>query len=122
VARSLPYERHHETLLPLRTFLARMAGHATVALVILALSLGLGVLGYHGIAGLRWIDALENAAMILTGMGPVAKLHSDGAKLFASAYALFSGVVFITSMGIVITPALHRLLHHFHIEAEREQR
>ncbi len=84
-------------------------------------SLSLGILGYHFIAGLKWVDSLLNAAMILTGMGPVDALNSDAAKLFASAYALFSGVVFITATGILLTPIFHRVLHRFHIE-ERDLR
>ncbi len=88
---------------------------------LIGLSLGLGVLGYHFVAGLNWVDALLNAAMILTGMGPVNALSSDAAKLFASAYALFSGVVFISATGILLTPIFHRVLHRFHIE-ERDLR
>lgn len=84
-------------------------------------SLGLGILGYHSFAGLDWVDSLLNAAMILTGMGPVSALNSDGAKLFASAYALFSGVIFITATGILLTPIFHRVLHRFHVE-ERDSR
>jgi hypothetical protein len=68
------------------------------------------------IAGFNWVDSLLNAAMILTGMGPVGALTSDASKLFASAYALFSGVVFITAAGILLTPIFHRVLHRFHIE------
>ena len=79
-------------------------------------SLGLGILGYHFIAGFNWVDSLLNAAMILAGMGQVGTLNSDAAKLFASAYALFSGVVFISSTGILLAPAFHRVLHRFHIE------
>jgi hypothetical protein len=79
-------------------------------------SLVLGILGYHFIAGLQWVDALLNAAMILTGMGPVDVLNTDAAKLFASVYALFSGVVFITATGILLTPIFHRVLHRFHVE------
>ena len=84
-------------------------------------SLGLGILGYHFIAELNWVDALLNAAMILTGMGPVNTLSSDAAKVFASLYALFSGVVFITATGILLSPIFHRVLHRFHIE-ERDLR
>jgi hypothetical protein len=83
---------------------------------LIGFSLGLGILGYHFIARLGWIDSLLNAAMILTGMGPVDTLHSDAAKIFASAYALFSGVVFITATGILLSPVFHRVLHRFHIE------
>jgi hypothetical protein len=83
---------------------------------VLGFSLGLGILGYHFIAGFTWVDSLLNAAMILTGMGPVNPLNSDAAKLFASAYALFSGVVFITATGILLAPIFHWVLHRFHIE------
>ena len=79
-------------------------------------SLGLGVLGYHFVAGFNWVDSVMNAAMILTGMGPVNPLNSDTAKLFASAYALLSGFVFITATGILLAPIFHRVLHRFHIE------
>jgi hypothetical protein len=79
-------------------------------------SLGVGILGYHFFAGFNWVDSLLNAAMILTGMGPVNPLSSDTAKFFASAYALFSGVVFITATGILLAPIFHRVLHRFHLE------
>ena len=88
---------------------------------LIVFSLGLGILGYHFIARLSWVDSLLNAAMILTGMGPVNPLTTDAAKLFASAYALFSGVVFITATGILLAPMFHRVLHRFHIE-ERDLR
>ncbi|MBC8002749.1 MAG: hypothetical protein H7X97_09185 [Opitutaceae bacterium] len=83
---------------------------------LLGFSLGLGVLGYHFLAGFNWMDSLLNAAMILAGMGPVGTLNTDAAKLFASAYALFSGVVFITATGIMLAPIFHLVLHRFHIE------
>ena len=92
---------------------ARTLGAASLLLII---ALGLGVIGYHVVAKLGWIDALLNASMILTGMGPVAILATDAAKLFASAYALFSGVVFLTVTGIVLGPVVHRVLHRFHLE------
>lgn len=76
----------------------------------------IGVVGYHVIARLPWIDALLNAAMILGGMGPVDTLHSDGAKIFASGYALFSGVVFIGAIGVFIAPVVHRFFHTLHLE------
>ena len=83
---------------------------------LIGFSLGLGILGYHFIAGFNWVDSLLNGAMILTGMGPVNTLSSDAAKLFASAYALFSGLVFITATGILLAPIFHRVLHRFHLE------
>ena len=89
-----------------------------VAATLIGFSLCLGILGYHVIAGFGWVDSLLNAAMILTGMGPVGTLSTDGAKIFASAYALFSGVAFITATGILLSPMFHRVLHRFHIEAK----
>ncbi len=88
---------------------------------LIGVSLGLGLLGYHFIAGFNWVDSLLNAAMILTGMGPVGTLNSDAAKVFASAYALFSGLIFISATGILLAPIFHRVLHRFHVE-EREGR
>ena len=98
-----------------------MLRHGALSGGIIGGSLAIGTIGYHATAGLPWIDALENAAMILTGMGPVSPLSTDAAKLFASAYALFSGIVFVTSMGVILAPALHRILHHFHIEDRDEE-
>jgi len=74
------------------------------------------MIGYHLVAGLSWIDALVNASMILTGMGPVDQMTSVGAKLFASFYALFSGVAFLTSVAVLLAPAVHRFLHRFHLD------
>jgi len=112
----LRLERRNEPLLPPAAFIARLARYAAVAAVIVLVSLGLGVAGYHYLARLPWVDALLNAAMILGGMGPVDPMATVAAKLFASAYALFSGVVFIATMGVLLAPVLHRILHHFHIE------
>jgi hypothetical protein len=101
-----------------------MAACLGAAVALAAVALGIGTLGYHQFAGFTWIDSLLNAAMILTGMGPVGSLTTTGAKLFATAYALFSGLVVLTIIVTVLTPLVHRLLHHFHLEdAEpREQR
>lgn len=108
-----PYTTHSD-------YRRRFYRHFLRALVfsggVIGLSLSLGVLGYHFIAGFGWIDSLLNAAMILSGMGPVGALESDAAKVFASAYALFSGVVFISASGILLTPIFHRVLHRFHLE------
>ncbi len=104
-----------------RTFYHRFLRALGLSAALIAFSLGLGILGYHFIAGLNWVDSLLNAAMILSSMGPVDTLKSDAAKLFASAYALFSGVVFITATGILLAPMFHRVLHRFHIE-ERDSR
>ena len=110
------FERKGEKLLPLRGFLRRVGISFLLALSIVAVALFIGTLGYHWFAGLEWIDAELNAAMILTGMGPVDPMRTTAAKLFASGYALFSGVVFLTSMGIVLSPVFHRIVHAFHLE------
>jgi hypothetical protein len=109
-------EKKHERLLPTRQFAWRVAGFAGAAGLLIVFALGVGVAGYHWIAGFSLIDALLNASMILAGMGPVGELHSMAAKLFASAYALFSGVVFITVAGVLFTPLIHRILHRFHVD------
>jgi hypothetical protein len=106
---------------PRRPFYHRFLLALALSGGLVGMSLAFGVLGYRFIAGLNWVDALLNAAMILTGMGPVNTLTSAAAKLFATAYALFSGVVFITATGILLTPIFHRVLHRFHIE-ERDLR
>ena len=112
------FEHRHEPLLPARVFYLRLLACLGLALAIITFALGLGVAGYHFIADLPWIDALLNAAMILTGMGPVDVLRSDAAKIFASLYALFSGVVFISLMGLLLSPVAHRVLHKFHLSDE----
>ena len=88
------------------------------SMILILFSLGVGTVGYHHLADLSWIDALYNAAMILTGMGPVSPLTTNTAKLFASAYALFSGVVFVTAAGIMVSPLFRRILHHFHMDRD----
>ena len=110
------YEHRTHHLLSRTTFVRRVARHATLALCILVFSLGLGIAGYHYLGGLKWIDALLNASMILTGMGPVDVLHGNTAKLFASFYALFSGIVFLGVASLLVAPFAHRFLHKFHLE------
>lgn len=110
------FESKHEKLLPFPKFLGRLGRTVFVALALVAVALSIGVLGYHAIAHLGWIDSMLNASMILTGMGPVDPMKTTGAKLFASAYALMSGVVFLTAAGIVFSPIFHRFLHRFHLE------
>ena len=112
------FEHRHEPLLPRAAFVRRLIQFGAIAIGIVIGSLGLGVLGYHFVARLSWIDSLLNAAMILGGMGPVDELHTNAGKLFASFYALFSGIVFLIAFGLLMAPVLHRLLHHFHLEME----
>jgi hypothetical protein len=110
------YERRAEKLLPLPAFTRRVVAHVSFSVAAAVVALFIGVAGYHYIAGLPWIDSLLNASMILGGMGQVNSLHADGAKLFASAYALFSGLVFIGVSGLLLAPFLHRMFHWFHID------
>jgi hypothetical protein len=115
------YERRHEPLLSRAAFLHRLSTHASIALVIIAGSLTVGILGYHLLEDLHWVDALLNAAMILGGMGPVSELHTASGKIFASLYALYSGLIVLVVAGIVFAPVLHRFLHHFHLELEDDE-
>lgn len=110
------YERRREALISPAAFIRRLLRSGAVAGVVILLALLLGVLGYRLTEHLSWLDALLNASMILGGMGPVAELHTVAGKLFASFYALFSGVVFLGVASLLIAPLLHRLMHHFHVE------
>jgi hypothetical protein len=112
------YERQDHPLLSRARFLRRVGRNFLVVVLFVAVALGIGVLGYHCIAHLRWVDALLNASMILGGMGPVDPLQSSAAKIFASCYALFSGLAFIGVAGVMLAPFAHRLLHRFHIEGK----
>ncbi len=94
--------------------LARVVGFALAALV---LFLGIGILGYHAIVGLDWIDSLLNASMILTGMGPVDRMGTDGAKVFASLYAIVGGAVYPALTALVLYPIVHRMMKTLHIQA-----
>jgi hypothetical protein len=87
-----------------------------LALFAFALALGRGVVRYHYLGELKWLDALLNASMILGGMGPVDPLHKPVAKLFASCHALFSGLAFIGVASLLVAPFAHRLLHLFHVD------
>ncbi|MFO0689858.1 MAG: hypothetical protein U0900_14270 [Myxococcota bacterium] len=112
------YEHHTEALLPLREFVLRVVRQIFMAAFVVAVALAIGAAGYHDLAGLPWVDSILNAAMILGGMGPVDLLHSDAAKLFAAAYALFCGIVFIGVAGLILAPLFHRALHRFHLELD----
>ena len=116
------FEHRLSPLLPWPAFRARMARAAGVGLALIVVSLALGMLGYRFLAGQEWPDAFLNAAMILSGMGPVGELKTTGAKIFAGLYALYSGLTLISIVGVVIAPVVHRFLHKFHLEAEAGSR
>lgn len=113
------YERRNHPLLSRAKFARRIARHLGLALLAIGFALAMGVMGYHFIGHLSWIDSLLNASMILGGMGPVDPLHSSTAKIFASFYALFSGLAFVGIASLMIAPFAHRLLHRFHVEEKR---
>jgi hypothetical protein len=112
------FERRHEKLAPISVFVKRIAASVVMAGILIAVALFIGITGYHWIAGFDWVDSLLEASMILGGMGPFNPLTTTEAKMFASGYALFSGLVFIAVLGIVLAPVTHRMLHTFHIDEE----
>ncbi|WP_243373758.1 hypothetical protein [Geotalea sp. SG265] len=114
------YERRQEALLPRSKFLWRLFRHGMLASIFIVASLAVGIVGYRHFEGMPWTDAFVNAAMILGGMGPVGELHSEAGKLFAGLYALYSGLIAIIAVGIMAAPILHRFLHRFHLEADRD--
>jgi hypothetical protein len=103
-------------LLERPAFVRRVFGHSVPALIVMALGWGIGVLGYHWIGGLGWVDSLLNASMIPGGMGPVDPFPPDAAKIFASLDALFSGLAFIGVASVMIAPFIHRLMHRVHLD------
>lgn len=103
---------------PRRSFARHLARNVGWAASLLVGSLLLGVLGYHHIAGLPWIDAVLDASMLLGGMGPVSTLKTSAGKLFAAGFALYSGVVFLIMAGMLLQPVAHRFMHSFHMEVE----
>jgi hypothetical protein len=109
------FEHHTQPLLPRWRFVSRLLRSIALGLAIIAGSLVVGMWGYHFYEGLPWIDAFLNAAMILSGMGPLLSPTTRDGKLFAGGYALYSGFVVILATGIVFAPLVHRLLHRFHV-------
>ena len=106
----------NRNILAPKEFAKRVIKYALFSLFLLLFSIGIGILGYHFIGELAWIDSFYNASMILTGMGPVDAMKTDAAKLFASIYALFSGVIFLSTVAIFFAPFAHRLMHLLKIE------
>jgi hypothetical protein len=114
------FEKKHHALAPKRVYYKRLLVSFLTAVAFLSLSLVIGIFGYHILGKLSWMDALVNASMILGGMGPVDQIHSNNGKVFTSIYAIYSGVSFLTAFSILIAPALHRLMHKFHLSDDKE--
>lgn len=113
------YERHHQKPIPRHHFVRRFVIHLLGSLALIIFSLIIGMIGYQYYEDLPWRDAFLNAAMLLGGMGPVNSPQTDGGKLFAGLYALYAGLVFLIAAGLIVAPALHRMLHLFHWEDKK---
>jgi hypothetical protein len=116
------FEHRTSPLLPRAAFYRREAKSILLGCGLLAPALGIGMVGYHALEHLSWLDAFASAAMILSGMGPVGPLATPTGKLFAGCYALFSGLMFITVAGVILAPIAHRFLHKFHLEVAEKKR
>ena len=116
----LRYEHMHEPLAPPAVFKQRVLASSALTAVVLVVSLLLGMAGYHWLVGVRkWVDCLYCASMIMGGMGPVPpEPTTDTGKIFASAYAIYSGVMLLASVGLLLSPVLHRLLHSLHVDTD----
>jgi hypothetical protein len=112
-------EHRKQKVIPLSHFFIRLGRYSIFALLLICVSVFMGSLGYHYIGQLNWIDSFHMACMILTGMGPVAEMTSDTAKLFSSFYALYSGIAFLSITAVFFAPIIHRLLHTLHVENEQ---
>lgn len=115
------YEHKSKPLISREKFLRRMTQSIAMVAGIVTFSLFMGSAGYHYLDDLPWVDALLNASMILAGMGPVDPVKSTAAKLFATFYALYSGIAFLSMIAILMAPLLHRFLHKFHLEISEEK-
>lgn len=115
------FEHKSEPVVSSHLFVRRMVLCFGLALCVVMVALGIGIAGYRFTAHLTWLDSLLNAAMILSGMGPVDRLEIPAAKWFAACYAIFSGLVFISVMGIILAPVIHRILHKFHLDERDEE-
>ena len=114
-------EHHKQKVMPLPRFFLRLGRYGLFALSLIFVSVIIGTAGYHYYGQLNWLDSFYMACMILTGMGPVAEMKTEGAKLFSSFYALYSGVAFLSIVAVFFAPIIHRLLHILHVESDEEK-
>ena len=117
----MKFERRAQKLASPAVYRRRLAQSGLVGLAMVAVSLAIGMAGYSWFEGLGWIDSFENAAMILSGMGPLHNPATDGGKLFAGLYALFSGFAVLVIAAVTFAPAVHRMLHRFHLQTEEDE-
>jgi hypothetical protein len=117
----MPFEHHTKPLLPRKQYYGRVGRYSIFSCLLLGVSLGIGIVGYHYFNQLSWLESLLNSSMILTGMGPVDPMKNDGAKWFASLYAIFSGVAFLSTVAVFLSPIVHRFLHKIHLADSDEK-
>ena len=115
------FEKRSEKLLEARAYIRRQVIFILIAMGFLIVSLSFGMMGYHYLEGLPWLDAFLNAAMIMGGMGPVDAIRTSTGKLFAGIYALYSGLVLLVSVGFMSAPLLHRFFHYFHLDLSDQE-
>lgn len=114
-------DRYKGKLLPINVFIRHLVFSALTGLTVIVVSLFAGMWGYHHFEGMGWIDSFVNAAMILSGMGPMGNLQTDNGKLFAGFYALYSGLALILIVGIIFAPVIRRFLHKFHLDIDKKE-
>jgi hypothetical protein len=112
------YENRHSRPISRKQFVRRLSRNIFFAFIVLVFSLALGTAGYHELGHLSWIDSFYNSSMIIAGMGPANELGSGMAKLFASFYAIYCGVAFLSVSAMVLVPVFHRVLHKFHFKTD----
>jgi len=113
------YEHHKQPLAKPVIFYRRLFANILIALLVISISLVVGMIGYHYTEETGWLDSFHQSSMILSGMGPVIELRSEAGKWFDSLYAIFSGVIFITNIGLILAPAIHRIFHRLHLGDEK---
>ena len=114
------FEHRVQPVIPLHQFIIRLAHSGIISFALITLSLFIGMVGYHILEDLNWIDAFLNASMLLGGMGPVNIPVTFGGKLFAGLYALYCGLTVIVAAGVILAPVVHRILHRFHMEGRSQ--
>jgi hypothetical protein len=114
------FERRRQGLLSRRRFADRMLKAIGLWCILAVVGLGIGMAGYAAFEGMSLADSYVNAAMILSGMGPMGELKTTAGKIFAGSYAIFSGLLLIIATGFVLAPIFHRVLHHFHVESQKQ--
>ena len=119
IGKLMAFEKRHEPLAPRHVFIKRILRSILTGILAIFLALFIGMWGYHYFENMNWVDAYANAAMILSGMGPMGNLATNGGKIFAGSYALFSGLIFILIIGLIAAPIFHRFIHKFHLEEEK---